>query len=155
MLRLAADRRSVAFVRPRSRGRLEPGSSVEAIEEVIGAAAITGAATHIIHVHMFGLSDTLEVLKMIDGAVARGLDITADAASVSLLRRGHQQGKQVLRSRLARASWVRLCGSSRWRSAPHEGAIRHVARVGGPTRARSRAGCRKKWWTRQFCIPES
>ena len=79
MLRLAADRRSVAFVRPRSRGRLEPGSSVEAIEEVIGAAAITGAATHIIHVSMFGLSDTPEVLQMIDGAVARGLEITADA----------------------------------------------------------------------------
>ncbi len=79
MFRLAADRRSVAFVRPRSRGRIEPGSSVEAIGEVIGAAAITGASTHIIHVHMFGLSDTLEVLRMIDGAVARGLDITADA----------------------------------------------------------------------------
>jgi hypothetical protein len=79
MLQLAADRRSVAFVRPRSRGRVEPGSSVEAIEEVIGAAAITGASTHIIHVHMFGLSNTLDVLKMIDGAVARGLDITADA----------------------------------------------------------------------------
>jgi hypothetical protein len=79
MLRLAADRRSVAFIRPRSRGRLEPGSSIEAIEEVIGAAAITGAAAHIIHVHMFGLSDTLEVLRMIDGAVARGLDMTADA----------------------------------------------------------------------------
>jgi hypothetical protein len=59
MFRLAADRRSVVFARPRSRGRIEPGSSVEAIEEVIGAAAITGASTHSIHVHMFGLSDTL------------------------------------------------------------------------------------------------
>jgi hypothetical protein len=79
MFRVAAEQTSVVFVRPRSRGRIEPGSSVEAIEEVIGATAITGAATHIIHVHMFGLSDTLEVLKMMDGALARGLTLTADA----------------------------------------------------------------------------
>jgi N-acyl-D-aspartate/D-glutamate deacylase len=79
MFRLAAERQSIAVVRPRSRGRIEPGSSVEAIEEIIGAAAITGASTHIIHLHMFGLGNTREVLAMIDGALARGLDITADA----------------------------------------------------------------------------
>jgi N-acyl-D-aspartate/D-glutamate deacylase len=79
MFRLAAERQSIVFARPRSRGKVEPGSSVEAIGEIIGAAAITGATTHIIHVHMFGLSDTREVLGMIDGARARGLNITADA----------------------------------------------------------------------------
>jgi N-acyl-D-glutamate deacylase len=48
MFRLAAERQSLVVVRPRSRGKIEPGSSVEAIEEIIGAAAITGASTHII-----------------------------------------------------------------------------------------------------------
>jgi hypothetical protein len=95
LFRLAAEQQSLVVVRPRSRGKIEPGSSVEAIEEIIGAAAITGASTHIIHVYMFGLSHTPDVLAMIDGAVARGLDITADARpyrcySAEISRRNEQ-----------------------------------------------------------------
>ena len=44
MFRLAADRGVPIFVHVRSAGRLEPGSSIEAVGEVIGAAAITGAS---------------------------------------------------------------------------------------------------------------
>ena len=79
VFRLAADRRLPVFVRPRNRGKVEPGSAVEAIEEIIGASAISGASAHIIHFHMFALDQTREVLGMIDGARTRGLDITADA----------------------------------------------------------------------------
>jgi hypothetical protein len=79
VFRLAANRHVPVYVRPRSRGRIEPGSGVEAIQEVIGAAAISGASAHIVHVHMFALDRTREVVAMINGARAHGVDITADA----------------------------------------------------------------------------
>ena len=45
MFRLAAERRVPVFVHVRSTGPEEPGSSVESVSEVIGAAAVTGAAS--------------------------------------------------------------------------------------------------------------
>jgi len=63
----------------RSFGRIEPGSAIEATEEVIGAAAISGAPLHIVHVNSTCLRDTLECLSMIEGARARGLDVTTEA----------------------------------------------------------------------------
>jgi amidohydrolase family protein len=63
----------------RSAGRIEPGSSIEAVSEVIGAAAITGAALHIVHINSTCLRDSLECLSMIEGARARGLDVTTEA----------------------------------------------------------------------------
>jgi hypothetical protein len=63
----------------RSTGRLEPGSSVESISEVIGAAAITGAPLHIVHINSVCLKDTLECLDMLSGTRARGLDVTTEA----------------------------------------------------------------------------
>src|SRR5258708_30350641 len=51
MFRLAAERRLPVYTHVRSSGRLEPGSSVESISEVIGAAAISGASLHIVHIN--------------------------------------------------------------------------------------------------------
>src|SRR5207302_11423132 len=51
MFRLAAERRVPVFTHVRSFGRLEPGSSIEAVSEVIGAAAITGASLQIVHIN--------------------------------------------------------------------------------------------------------
>lgn len=79
MFRLAADRRVPVFTHVRSFGRLEPGSSIEAVSEVIGAAAVTGAALQIVHVNSSCLADGLECLALIAGARARGLDVTAEA----------------------------------------------------------------------------
>src|SRR6267154_109827 len=47
--------------------------------EVIGAAAITGAALHIVHINSTCLRDSLECLSMVEGARARGLDVTTEA----------------------------------------------------------------------------
>jgi len=47
MFRLAAERGLPVYTHARSTGRVEPGSAIEAVSEVIGAAAITGAALHI------------------------------------------------------------------------------------------------------------
>jgi N-acyl-D-aspartate/D-glutamate deacylase len=63
----------------RSFGWKEPGSAIEAVEEVIGAAAISGAPLHIVHVNSTCLRDTLECLSLIQGARARGLDVTTEA----------------------------------------------------------------------------
>jgi N-acyl-D-aspartate/D-glutamate deacylase len=63
----------------RSVGRVEPGSAIESAGEVIGAAAITGAALHIVHINSSCLADALECLAMIEGARTRGLDVTTEA----------------------------------------------------------------------------
>ena len=79
MFRLAAERRVPVYTHVRSAGRVEPGSSIESISEVIGAAAITGASLHIVHINSTCLHDSLECLSMVEGARARGLDVTTEA----------------------------------------------------------------------------
>jgi N-acyl-D-aspartate/D-glutamate deacylase len=78
MFRLAAERRVPVFVHVRSAGRIEPGSSIEAVGEVIGAAALTGASLHIVHINSTGLRDAAECLNLVAGARARGLDVTTE-----------------------------------------------------------------------------
>jgi cytosine/adenosine deaminase-related metal-dependent hydrolase len=79
MFRLAAERRMPVYTHVRSSGRLEPGSSIESISEVIAAAAISGAALHIVHVNSSCGRDSMECLSLIEGARARNLDITTEA----------------------------------------------------------------------------
>jgi len=79
MFRLAAERRLPVYTHVRSSGRIEPGSSIESISEVIGAAAITGAALHIVHINSSCTRDSLECLSLVEGARARGLDVTTEA----------------------------------------------------------------------------
>jgi len=79
MFRTAAERKLPVYTHMRSFGRMEPGSAIEATEEVIGAAAITGAPLHIVHINSTCLSDTLECLSMVAGARARSLDVTTEA----------------------------------------------------------------------------
>jgi Amidohydrolase family len=79
MFRLAAERRLPVYTHMRSAGRVEPGSAIEAVGEVIGAAAITGASLHIVHINSTCLRDSLECLSMVAGARARGLDVTTEA----------------------------------------------------------------------------
>lgn len=47
-------------------------------EEVIGAAAATGAAAHIVHIQSSVGEDTPKALELLRGARARGLDITTE-----------------------------------------------------------------------------
>ena len=79
MFRLAAKRGLPVYTHMRSVGRVEPGSAIESTGEVIGAAAITGAALHIVHINSSCLADALECLAMIEGARTRGLDVTTEA----------------------------------------------------------------------------
>jgi N-acyl-D-aspartate/D-glutamate deacylase len=78
VFRLAAARRVPVFVHVRSSGRLEPGSSIESVGEVIAASAVTGAALHIVHINSSCTADAPECLRMIAGARVRGLDVTVE-----------------------------------------------------------------------------
>src|ERR1035437_1470726 len=79
VFRVAAERKLPVYTHMRSAGRVEPGSAIESVEEVIGAAAITGAPLHIVHINSTCLRDSVECLSLIAGARARGLDITTEA----------------------------------------------------------------------------
>jgi Amidohydrolase family len=79
MFRLAAERRVPVYTHARSSGRFEPGPTVQQISEVIGAAAVTGASLHIVHINSTCLRDVLECLSLVEGARAHGLDVTTEA----------------------------------------------------------------------------
>jgi N-acyl-D-aspartate/D-glutamate deacylase len=79
MFRLAAERRLPVYTHIRSNGKLEPGSSIESVSEVIGAAAITGASLHIVHINSSCGAQALDCLGLIEGARARGLNVTVEA----------------------------------------------------------------------------
>ena len=79
MFRVAAERKLPVYTHMRSAGRVEPGSALQSTEEVIGAAAISGAALHIVHVNSTCLKDALECLSLIEGARAHGVDVTTEA----------------------------------------------------------------------------
>lgn len=78
MFRIAEAHRVPVFVHVRSSGKIEPGSSIESVGEVIAAAAVTGAPLHIVHINSSCLADVAECLRMIAGARARGLDVTVE-----------------------------------------------------------------------------
>jgi N-acyl-D-aspartate/D-glutamate deacylase len=79
MFRLAAQSKLPVYTHMRSFGRIEPGSAIEATEEVIGAAAISGAPLHIVHINSTCLRDAPECISLVAGARAHGLDITTEA----------------------------------------------------------------------------
>jgi N-acyl-D-aspartate/D-glutamate deacylase len=79
MFRVAAERKLPVYTHMRSAGHVEPGSAVQSTEEVIGAAAISGASLHIVHVNSTCLKDALECLSLIEGARAHGVDVTTEA----------------------------------------------------------------------------
>ncbi len=103
MFRLAAERKLPVYTHIRSFGRIEPGSAIEAVEEVIGAAAISGASLHIVHVNSTCLLDSLECLSLIEGARARGLDVTTEAYP-------YIAGMTVLNSALFNPGWREKLG---------------------------------------------
>jgi len=79
LFRLAAGRRVPVYTHVRSSSRVDPGSSIESVSEVIGASAITGASLHIVHINSSCLRDAPECLSMVAGARARGLDVTTES----------------------------------------------------------------------------
>lgn len=79
MFRLAAARRVPVFTHVRGGNLKDPGSGIESVEEVIGAAAVTGASLHIVHINSMCTKHSLDCLALVAGARARGLDVTTEA----------------------------------------------------------------------------
>jgi len=78
LFQMSAEEGVTNFVHIRYAGMVEPGSSIEAVHEMIGDAAATGASVHIVHIGSSGLRQVPTLLEMIDGAQARGLDVTTE-----------------------------------------------------------------------------
>jgi N-acyl-D-aspartate/D-glutamate deacylase len=78
MFRVAARYGASCHVHMRHAGVKEPGSSIQALEEVISAAAITGAPLHVVHIQSTGGPATPKLLQMISEAKTRQLDVTTE-----------------------------------------------------------------------------
>jgi len=76
---VAARHRAPIFVHLRSAGLIDSAGGVAGVQEVIADAAATGAPLHVVHVTSMGLGATPQLLELIDGARARGLDVTTEA----------------------------------------------------------------------------
>jgi N-acyl-D-aspartate/D-glutamate deacylase len=71
---LAAKFRRPVFVHVR-----EGGNAAQSLQEVIADAAVSGALLHIVHINSVAMDKTADALRMIEGARARGLDVTTEA----------------------------------------------------------------------------
>jgi dihydroorotase len=78
IFQLAARRKVPIYVHMRNGGPVEPGV-IDALQEVIADATATGASLHVVHITSMGLRQTPLCLALIDGAHARGLDVTTEA----------------------------------------------------------------------------
>ena len=78
MFRIAAKYAAPVHVHLRYAGILEPQTGLAALEEVIAAAAATGAPLHVVHITSMGLRDTPQLLAMVEGAQKRALDVTTE-----------------------------------------------------------------------------
>ena len=78
LFQLAAERKTTVYVHMRNGGPVEPGV-IDALQEVLADAAVTGASVHIVHITSMGLRETPLCLTMIEGARKRGLDVTTEA----------------------------------------------------------------------------
>jgi N-acyl-D-aspartate/D-glutamate deacylase len=70
---MAAKFRRPVFVHMRG------GNVVASLQEVIADAAVSGAPLHIVHINSAATTKTPLALQMIEGARARGLDVTTEA----------------------------------------------------------------------------
>ena len=78
LFRVAAAFGASCHVHMRGMGHLEPMNSIEALEELIAASAITGAPLHVVHISSSGLRAAPQLLQMIEEARSRGMDVTTE-----------------------------------------------------------------------------
>ena len=79
VFKVAAAHGASVHVHLRYNGLKEPHTGLAAVEEVIAAAASTGAPLHVVHITSMGLQDTPRLIEMVEGARKRGLDVTTEA----------------------------------------------------------------------------
>jgi N-acyl-D-aspartate/D-glutamate deacylase len=78
MFRIAAKYGASLHVHLRYGGLKEPNTGLAALEEVLAAAASTGAPLHVVHITSMGLKFTPQLIAMVKGAQQHGLDVTTE-----------------------------------------------------------------------------
>ena len=78
MFLVAAKYQAPVHVHVRFAGTGEPSTGLAAVEEVIAAAAATGAPLHVVHITSIGLQETPQLIQLVEGAQRRGFDVTTE-----------------------------------------------------------------------------
>lgn len=78
VFRIAARHGASVHVHLRHAGLREPTTGLAGLEEVIAAAAATGAPLHVVHITSMGLKNTPALIAVIEGARKQGLDVTTE-----------------------------------------------------------------------------
>jgi dihydroorotase len=102
MFRVAGRFKAPVFVHVRHMGDTEP-DALNAIEEVIADAVITGAPLHIVHITSSGLKQTPKLLQTIGEAKARGVDVTTECYP-------YEAAMTELQSAMFDPGWQRILG---------------------------------------------
>jgi N-acyl-D-aspartate/D-glutamate deacylase len=76
--RVAAKYGASVHVHLRYAGGKEPENGLSALEEVIAAAAATGAPLHVVHITSMGIRYTPQLIAVIEGTKKSGLDVTTE-----------------------------------------------------------------------------
>ncbi len=90
LTQLAARRHVCVFTHIRYGSLVEPGSTLEAVQEQIANAAISGACVHIVHINSMAMSSTPQMLALIHQVRDHGVDVSTEMypwdASVDQIR---------------------------------------------------------------------
>jgi len=78
LFEVAAEHGVPCHLHVRYKGSVFPGNFVAALQEVITAAAVTGAAAQVVHMASSAVRSMDTALKLLDGARAHGIDLAAD-----------------------------------------------------------------------------
>jgi N-acyl-D-aspartate/D-glutamate deacylase len=105
MFKIAAKYGASVHVHLRYAGMKEPATGLAALEEVLAAAAATGAPLHVVHITSMGLKYTPELIAMVEGAQHHGLDVTTECYP-------YTAGSTSLESAVFDAGWQESMGIS-------------------------------------------
>ena len=78
VFRLAAKHGASVHVHLRHAGLQEPTTGLVGVEEVVAAAAATGAPLHVVHITSMGLKNTPRLIAILKGAREHGLDVSTE-----------------------------------------------------------------------------
>ncbi len=90
LTQVAGRRHVCVFTHIRYGSLVEPGSTLEAVQEQIANAAITGACVHIVHINSMAMSSTPQMIALFHQARDHGVDVSTEIypwdASVDAVR---------------------------------------------------------------------
>jgi len=78
LTRVAGRRRTCVFTHIRYGSLTEPGSTLEAVQEQVANAAITGSCVHIVHINSMAMSSTAKMIGLFHDARDHGIDISTE-----------------------------------------------------------------------------